>query len=170
MTAGSEHDRFGTRSEAIRRLLGDAGIWLVLASLIDIGVGVLFGSSVWWLGWKRAPIKDFFVALAGIGGALLIAYSVTVSQVLPMLGKNAVRGEEAHFSIPAFGRIFGSALGVAMAAVVGLSACLALVRDPLEHTQWLAMALFGVSIITLGVLALAVGLGTTLYVFQFFEE
>lgn len=162
----------GSHAESfvVSEILREAGCWLLLVSVVDVGAGLLSGSCVWWLGWTRPPIKDFFVALAGIGGALLIAYSVTFSQVLPVLGRNAVRADGAGASLRRFRRIVGSALGVAAAAVVGIGACLALVRDPLEHVHWWAMGLFGVSVLTLGALGLAIGLGTALYVFLFFEE
>jgi hypothetical protein len=125
---------------------------------------------MWWLGWTHPPIKDFFVALAGIGGALLIAYAVTVSQVMPIFVRNAVRSQTVNLTTPRVAQAFGSTLGVALAAVVGIGASLALVRDPVRETHWLLMGLFGVSLFTLGLLGCAIGLGTVLYVLLFVEE
>lgn len=160
----------GAKRSLIREVLGTAGWWLTLVSIVDIVLGLLLGSGMWWLGWTRPPIKDFLVALAGLGGALLIAYSVTVSQVLPLFARHAVGGKTASITTDAFGRVFGFALGVALAAVIGMGACLALIRGPLRHAHWWLMALFGVSLFTLGVLALGIGLGTALYVFLVVEE
>ena len=156
-------------SYLIRDILWSSIGWLALVTVVDVGVGVLVGSGMWWLGWTDTPIKDFFVTLAGLGGALLIAYSVTVTQVLPIFVRNAVRNNRVKVTAGRFGPGFGLALGVALAAVIGIGACLALVRDPSGRHWWL-MALFGVGLFTLVVLAVAIGLGTMLYVFLFFED
>jgi hypothetical protein len=159
----------GPRSHVLLRVLRSAGQWLVLGAVVDIGLGVLVGSSMWWLNWRRPPTGDFFVTLAGIGGALLIAYSVTVTQVFPGLVRHAARSDTA-LTMDVFGRVLGFALAVAFGGVIGLSTCLALVHDSLTRSQWLAMSLFGVSVFTAAVLALAVGLGTLIYVLLFVYE
>lgn len=156
----------GTKSLVPKRVLWRAGWWLIFVTLFDVGLGLLLGSGMWWLGWKRAPDPDFFATLAGIGGTLLIAYSVTVTQVLPALVRHAIRPETA-LTTDVFGNMLGFALAVALAAVVGLGTCLALVPDRLGRSQWLGMGLFGVSLFTLAVLALAIGLGTLIYVLLF---
>lgn len=151
------------------RVLRSTARWLVLGTAVDIGLGVLLGSSLWWLNWRRPPTGDFFITLAGVGGALLIAYSVTVTEVFPGLVRHAARSDTA-LTMDAFGRFLGFALAVALAGVVGLSTCLALVHDPLTRNQWLSMSLFGVSAFTTAVLALAIGLGTLMYVLLFVYE
>jgi hypothetical protein len=119
-----------------------------------------------WLGWKHPPSKDFAATLAGIGGAFLIAYSITVTQVFPGLVRHAVRPETA-LTTDMFAGLLGFALGVAFAAVVGLGSCLALGEEPIRHSQSLVMYFFGVGLFTIGVLACAIGLGTLIYVLLF---
>jgi hypothetical protein len=167
---GTPAERNSGAERSVKVVLWKAGWWLGLVVLIDIGVGLLLGSGMWWLGWTHPPIKDFFVTLAGIGGALLVAYSVTVTQVLPVFVRHAVRGKTVNITTGQFAQVFGFALGVALAAVVGIGACLALVREPLSQAHWWLMGLFGVGVFTLAVLGAAIGLGTMLYVFLFFEE
>lgn len=169
MTRTSGERRPGPTTPVVKRVLWRAGWWLVFVTVLDVGFGLLLGSVMWWLGWTRPPIKDFFVTLAGIGGALLIAYSVTVTQVLPALVRHAMRDETA-LTTNVFGRLLGFALAVALAAVIGLGTCLALVHEPFTRSQWLVMGLFGVGLFTLGVLALAVGVGTLIYVLLFLYE
>lgn len=154
------------RSSVIRATLWSTGWWTLLATIADVGLALLLGSLAWWLGWTRPPIKDFFVTMAGLGGALLIAYSVTVSQVAPVL----VRNTGAKLTPGRLGSMFGATLGIAASAIVGIGASLALVRNPIAHPQWVWIALFGVSVVTLAALALTIGLGTAVYVFLFFEE
>ena len=60
---------------------------------------------------------------------------------------------------------FVALLGVALSAVVGIAACLALVREPPKHPQWVFMGLFGIGFFTIGALGAAIGVGTMLYAF-----
>jgi hypothetical protein len=140
---------------------------VVGTALLDVGLGVLLGSAMYWLGWTRPPIKDFFVALAGIGGALLVAYAVTAAQMGTVMKDTAKKASDLDASdIPAiYGAFVALVLGVALAAMVGISASLALVRDPPTSADWLLMALFGVSLFTLGVLALVILYGSMIVVF-----
>lgn len=158
------------RGAAIRATLWRTGSWTVVVAVADVGIGLLLGSAAWWLGWTRPPIKDFFVTMAGLGGALLIAYSVTVSQVLPVFVRNVVRGGGVDLTTGQLGSMLGSTLGIATGAIAGIGASLVLVRDPIVHPQWVWIGLFGVSVLTLAALALAIGLGTVIYVLLFFEE
>jgi hypothetical protein len=154
---------------AIRLVARTAALQVPCVAVLDLGLGVLVGSVMWWSGWTHPPIKDFFAALAGLGGTLLIAFSVTVTQVLPVFVRNAVRNDAVNIGMHGFAQIFGAVLGVALAAIVGLGACLVLIHDP-RPAHWWLMSLFGVSVVTMSVLALAIGMGTMLYVVLFFDE
>jgi hypothetical protein len=150
----------------LERLFGPIVVGLVGPFFGVIIVGFVLGTAAHALGWARPPSQAFFLALAGLGGALLIAFTVVGTQLLPTISKlistsdtsNVERRELALRTIYTLPSAFAA---VGLVGVVGIGTCLAMVDAPLSRSHWWLMALTGISVFTVALVAVMVCLASS---------
>jgi hypothetical protein len=173
---GRNRGRFATRGEKfvadgaedtrifkLERRFGPVRVHLVATPLLILAIGFGLGALVTVFGWNRPPSQAVFITLAGLGGVLLIAYTVAGIQVLAALqtmimNSNKDDADTMVLLLQAIWSMPAACAAIAIDGAIGTACAVALIDAPLRSKHWWLMSLTGVSILTIALLAFAVAL------------